>query len=44
MIKKSLGTAFAVAFAALLIASSVVCAINTTASPYATSTTQMKIL
>lgn len=44
MIKKSFGMGLAVAFAALLIASSVVCAINTTASPYVTSTPQMKIL
>ncbi len=44
MIKKGLGIGFGVAFAALLIASSVVCAINTTASPYVTSTPQMKNL
>ncbi len=44
MIKKGLGIGFAVAFAALLIASSVVCAINTTASPYVSSTPQMKVL
>lgn len=44
MIKKGLGIGFAIAFAALLIASGITCAINATASPYATSTPQMKIL
>lgn len=43
MIKKGLGAAFAVAFAALLVASGVVCAINATA-PYVTGAPQMKVL
>ena len=43
MIKKGLGAAFAVAFAALLVASGVVCAINATASPYVTGAPQMKV-